>query len=386
MHSIDQENITNKKVLLRVDYNVSLLPNHHIADDLRIRQSLPTIEYLLKKKNAIILISHLGRPHGVEEKYSLEPVLQRLKAYLPDVKIRFARTIKELQDMTSEKPADVTLLENIRFYEGEDRNSTKFAQELAVLGDVYVNDAFGVSHRACATITKLPTLLPSYAGLLLAHEVNTINKIMNKSPKPFVTIQGGAKISDKIKLLSTLIEKSDFLLLGGGIANTFLKALGVEVGNSFYEASELESAHALLRKAEKEHTKILLPIDAITGSLNGEHATLKDIHALTKHDRILDIGPATQAVFAQAILQAKTIIWNGPVGLHEIPAYAKGTDFIFYAITANTEAMSIVGGGDTLAALKNLEHLDKITHLSTGGGALLSFIENGTLPGIDALK
>lgn len=386
MHSLDQENITNKRVLLRVDYNVSLLPNHQIADDLRIRQSLPTIEYLLKKKNAIILISHLGRPHGVQAKYSLEPVLERLKTYLPDAKIRFAKSIEELREMSAQKPADITLLENIRFYDGEDKNSSKFAQELAVLGDIYVNDAFGVSHRECASITKLPTLLPSFAGLLLTHEVSSISRILEKAAKPFVTIQGGAKISDKIKLLSTLIEKSDYLLLGGGIANTFLKALGTEIGNSFHEPSELDSAKALLRKAERERTKVLLPIDVITGSLNGDHETLRDVHALTKHDRILDIGPETQAVFAQAILQARTILWNGPVGLHEIPAYAKGTDFIFYAITANSDAASIVGGGDTLAALKNLDHLEKITHLSTGGGALLSFIENGTLPGIDALK
>lgn len=385
MRFIDQENITHKRILLRVDFNVSLLPDHAIADDLRIRQSLPTIEYLLKKKNALILISHLGQPKGVQEEYSLRPVVKRLSEYLPQAKIRFARSIEELKEISSQKPADITVLENIRFYEGEEKNSTRFAQELAILGDIYVNDAFGVSHRRCASITKLPTLLPSFGGLLLKHEITMINSIVQKGTKPFVTIQGGSKISDKIHLLWTLIEKSDFLLLGGGIANTFLKALGNEIGKSLYESNELDAARSLLKKAAKERTRVLLPIDVVTGALNGEHDEIKDAHSLNRHDRILDIGPATQAIFAQAILQARTIIWNGPVGLHEIPAYAKGTDFIYYSITANEKAASLVGGGDTLTALKNRGHLDKITHLSTGGGALLELIENGTLPGIEAL-
>jgi phosphoglycerate kinase len=388
MKYIDEHPIYDKRILLRVDFNVSLNPRHQIADDVRIRQSLPTIEFLLKHNNRLILISHLGRPHGLDLKLSLEPIKKRLQELLPDKTIYLLRDFSEQEKeiLRNQKANEIILLENIRFFAEEDMNDEKFAKNLAQLADVYVNDAFAVSHRKAASIVAITQFLPSYAGLLLKKEVETLSKAINHPQKPFVVVLGGAKISTKIKLIKKLITLADFLLLGGGLANTFLLALGIEVGRSLTEPQEIDEAKSILKLAGEKQTKILLPEDVIIGDHQGKHTTYKKVQMLTKHDTIFDIGPETMALFGQAILQAKTIIWNGPVGRFETDAYRRGTDFIYYAIAANQSAISIVGGGETLAALSQKEHLEKITHISTGGAAMLEFIENGTLPGIEALK
>ncbi len=388
MKYIDEVDIRNKRILLRVDYNISLNKKHHIINDERIRQSLPTITYLLKRNNTIVLLSHLGRPHLHDASLSLKPVAEDLQKLLPECEVVFVSDLDHL-------PIEITrtgnlnrifLLENIRYYKGEEKNDLDFSKELALYGDVYVNDAFSVSHRASSSVVGLPSLLPSYGGLLMKKELETIEKIIKDPKHPVVAILGGAKISTKLHLLDRLIEISDFVLLGGGLANTFLLALKNEVGRSLVEKNETHQALQLIKHASKKHCRLLLPSDVVVGDKDGRHAVIKPVHMLSRHDTIYDIGPETQAIFAQAILQANTIIWNGPVGLFEEPMYQRGTDFIYYAITANSKATSLLGGGETLAALSGKENLDKITHISTGGGAMLAFIEKGTLPGIDALN
>lgn len=388
MKYIDEYPISEKRILLRVDFNVSLNPKHQIADDARIKQSLPTIEFLLKHNNRLILISHLGRPHGLDLKLSLEPVKNRLQELLPDKIIHLLRDFSEPEReiLRNQKANEIILLENIRFFAEEEKNDENFAKNLAQLADVYVNDAFAVSHRKAASIVAITKFLPSYAGLLMKKEIETLSKVITHPQKPLVVIVGGAKISAKIKLIKKLITLADFILFGGGLANTFLLALGIEVGRSLTEPQEIDEAKSILRLAGEKQTKILLPEDVVIGDQQGKHTTYKKVQMLNKHDTILDIGPETMALFGQAILQAKTIIWNGPVGRFEVDAYRRGTDFIYYAIAANQTAVSIVGGGETLAALSQKEHLEKITHISTGGAAMLEFIENGTLPGIEALK
>jgi len=387
MRYIDDREIKNKRVLLRVDYNVSLDQRHRIGNDERIRQSLPSIRLLIKNHNSLILLSHLGRPHGKDKNLSLEPVAKRLQELLPEIQVIFVPDLESLprENMRNSLLNQLFLLENVRFFPGEDLSSAEFSKQLASYGDVYVNDAFSVSHRTCASITEMPKLLPSYGGLLMKKEIENLEPLLKNPKHPFVAILGGAKISTKIKLLYKLIDTADFLLLGGGMANTFLLALGDELGRSLVEKDEVSEARKLLGFAASKKTKLLLPTDVILGDKNGKNAKLALIQDVSKHDIVLDIGPQTQAVFAQAILQAKTIIWNGPMGYFENEAYRRGTDFIFYAICANNSAISIVGGGETISAISNKEHLEKITHISTGGGAMLEFIENGTLPGILAL-
>lgn len=386
---IDKAHIKNKRVLLRVDFNVSM-KGDRITDDERIRMSLPTIHKLLRD-NKLIIVSHLGRPNGWDEKFRLKPVFLRLEKLLPNVNITL------VDDFTSDdgrklfleqKNGEILFLENIRFYKGEQNNDPEFAKKLAELADVYVNDAFGVSHRECASITGVPKLLPHYGGLLLEREVETISHAMRHPKHPFAAILGGAKISTKLKLLFKLTEIADFLILGGGIANTMLLALGYPVGKSLVEKDCLDDVKKIVRHAKEHKTKILLPKDVVVGDREDtkEAGRVKNIADVLPHDEILDIGPEAQADYAKAILKSKTLIWNGPVGVVENPEYARGTDFLYYTISQNPKMLSIVGGGDTLAAISKKEYLNTISHISTGGGAMLEFIENGTLPGIEALK
>ncbi len=388
MKYIDESEIRNKRVLLRVDYNVSLNKKHQIINDERIKQSLPTITYLLKRNNSIILLSHLGRPHMHDPSLSLKPVAGDLQKLLPECKVVFVPDLEHLPiEITRTGDLNrISLLENIRYYKGEEKNDLDFTKKLALYGDVFVNDAFSVSHRVSSSVVGLPSLLPSYGGLLMKKEVETIEKIIKDPKHPVVSILGGAKISTKLHLIDRLIEISDFILFGGGLANTFLFALKNEVGRSLIEKNELNQIIKLIAHAGKKHCRLLLPSDVVVGDRDGRNAVIKPVHMLSSHDTIYDIGPETQAIFAQAILQAKTIIWNGPVGLFEETIYQRGTDFIYYAITANKDATSLIGGGETLAALTHKENLDSITHISTGGGAMLAYIEKGTLPGIDALN
>jgi phosphoglycerate kinase len=387
---IDEVNLTNKRILLRVDYNVSMSDDHlSISDDARITQSLPTIKQLLPN-NKLIIVSHLDRPKGRDPKLSLKIVVDRIKEYLPDTKITliddFLTTDKAV--FTAQQNGEILVLENIRYYPEESKDDPKFSKALADLGDVYVNDAFAVSHRAAASVVGVPALLPAYGGLLLKKEVETIGKAIKNPKKPLVTIIGGAKISTKITLIGKLIEIADYVLLGGGLANAFFKAQGYSIGKSICEYEMVEKARQLLFLAAQKNTAIVLPTDVLVGDPKDKEkgGQVQKLDGIPEDMSILDIGPETKAKFGTIIAKAKTIIWNGPVGLFENPHYRQGTDFIYYAITENPDAVSIVGGGDTLAAISKKEYLDKITHISTGGGAMLEFIELGTLPGIEALK
>ena len=388
---IDEVEIKNKTVLLRVDYNISLNKDLTIADDVRIKQSLPTINYLLGKNNRLILISHLDRPKEKDLRFSLKPVVKHLQNLLPGFKVQLVddfleeKNQKIFQEQTTK---EILVLENIRFYPGEKQGDEKFAEKLALFGDVFVNDAFAVCHRTDASVVAITNFLTSYGGLLLKKEITTISKTIKNPKKPVVATIGGAKISTKLPLLYRLIEIADYLLIGGGLANTFFCAQGLEIGQSFCEYEQIAASRKLLFYAAQKKTAVVLPSDVIVGnSTNTKNGgVVKKIDEIPKGAVILDIGPQTQAQFGSIITKAKTIIWNGPVGYFENSAFRRGTDFIYYAITQNQQALSIVGGGDTLAAISKKEYLDKITHISTGGGAMLEFIEKGTLPGIEALK
>ncbi len=389
---IDEYEIASKKVLLRVDFNVTLTPDFKIADDFRIRQSLPTLRYLLDRGNTIILVSHLDRPERRDKKYSLAPVVERLQSFLPEVEVVLVDDFVKTPDKIRKRKRPVIyVLENIRFYKGEKTNDPKFSKKLANLADIYVNDAFGVSHRINASTVGVTEHLPSFGGLLLKKEIEMIKRYVLESPQhPFTAIIGGAKISTKISLIDRLLELADYLLIGGGLANTFLSAQGFYIGKSFCEYERVEIARKLLFKAAQTQTAIVLPEDVVLGhqdnSENGGKVFKVSEIPEDENLSILDIGPETKARFGAIILRSKTIVWNGPVGYIENPIFRQGTDFIYYSITQNKDAVSIVGGGDTLAAISKKEYLDKITHISTGGGAMLEFIEKGTLPAIQALE
>lgn len=380
---IDEVEIKDKTVLLRVDFNVSLNRDFTIADDVRIRQSLPTIKYLLEKNNRLVIISHLGRPKSVDSKYSLNIVVKKLREYLPGISIMLAQDIETVKKI----PGKIVVLENIRFFPKEKDYSNIFAKALASLADVYVNDAFGVSHRADTSIVGPPKFIPSYGGLLLKKEILMISTVSNNPKKPVVAIIGGAKVSTKIDLINKLIKIVDYLIIGGGLANTFVCAQGYEVGTSFCEYEAVQQARKILALAKNNRAYLVLPVDAIVADNKDDkqHSVVK-IKNIPLNQSIFDIGPETKAQIGSILAKAKTIIWNGPVGYFENPAFREGTDFIYYSIAQNRDATTIVGGGDTLAAISKKEYLDKITHISTGGGAMLEFIEKGTLPGIEALK
>lgn len=389
--TIEDLKLEGKKVLIRVDFNVSLTEKLTIADDARIRQSLPTLQFLLKNRNKLILISHLNRPEKRDSKHSLQIVSRHLQKVLPDYSVKLIDDFLSDEGKNAifqQKENEILMLENIRFYPDEKKNGTTFAQKLASLADIYINDAFGVSHRNDASVVGIPHFLPSCAGLLLAKEIEIIGGTLKKPKKPLVVIIGGAKISTKIDLISKLIEIADYLLIGGGLANTFLCAQEYAIGKSFCEYAEVGQAKKLLFLAAQKNTAVILPADVVIGNpKNNENGgEVKKIEEIPSEDSILDIGPETLAKFGSIIAKAKTIIWNGPVGYFENPSFKRGTDFIYYAIAQNADAVSIVGGGDTLAAISKEEYLHKITHISTGGGAMLEFIEKGTLPGIQALQ
>lgn len=386
MKFIDDVSLSGRRVLLRVDFNVSLNPDYSIADDARIQQALPTIKLLLKSHNTIILLSHLGRPEKVDSRFSLQNVHKDLKKYLPEEKIILIEDLSDKQAIAEAK-ADIIMLENIRFHPGEATNNPAFAKYLASLADVYVNDAFSVNHRAAASVVGITKFLPSYGGLLLKKEITMLDKVIKSPKKPVVAILGGSKISTKLQLIDKLIEIADSVLIGGGLANNFLLAKGLPIGKSIVERSELLHTKHLIAHAKKHKTKLLLPVDVtVAGKNDAKTGTIKAVTEVSARDGIFDIGPHTQAEFGTEIAKARTILWNGPVGYFENPAFRRGTDFLYYAIAENRQATSIVGGGETLAALSQKEHIEAITHISTGGGAMLEYIEHGTLPGIQALE
>lgn len=379
---IDGANINNQKVLLRVDYNVSFNADHTIADDLKIRQTLPTLNHLLKDNNKIIIISHLGNPTDHDPEFSLRPIADRLKTYFPNYEITFVNDLDPNNEIIKKQtPNQIILLENIRYNSGEKNNDLTYAQKLSKLADIYVNDAFAVCHRNDASVMTLPKLLPHYGGLSLKKEIESITQLITNPKKPFVAIVGGAKMLTKIHVLKKLIGLADYLLVGGGIGNSFLAAAGFEVGKSIYEEHEKDYIKSLTVLSQQKNTQIIIPSDAIT-----EQEISKKVNEIGKDDAIKDIGPETQENFVKIIASAKTIIWNGPMGAFEDPSFKKGTQSIFDAIVANHQAISLIGGGDTITAICKNDQCSLVTHISTGGGAMLKFIENGTLPGIEALK
>ncbi len=383
MKTIDDVDLQGKIILLRVDYNVSFADDGTIAQDMRITQSLPTIKLLLKNNNRLVLISHLGKPKGRDETLSLKPVCKRLQTYLPDFIVALVEDVYSFKKADIEKAKQtVFVLENIRFFAGEKKNDPAFAKELASLADIYVNDAFSVSHRKDASVVGVSALLPSYAGLLLKKEVTVIEDIVKNPDHPYIAIIGGAKISTKLALIDKLATITDHVLLGGGLANTVLKAKGYEIGKSLWENDEVETEVEKLLMHQKN--TIVLPVDVVVADKDSG-ITTKPVNGLSPDDAIFDIGIDTRKHFQALISQAKTIVWNGPLGYFEKPEYKKGTDSIYEAIVANTHAASLLGGGDTITAIAGKPHHDRITHISTGGGAMLEFIEKGTLPGIEAL-
>ncbi len=385
--------VAGKRVLVRVDFNVPLDEQQHITDDTRIVAALPTIRYLLDHGAAVILMSHLGRPDGkVMEKLRLAPVAQRLSELLgrpvqmatncigPEVEAQ-ARALQ---------PGQVLLLENLRFHKQEEKNDPDFARQLASLGEIYVNDAFGTAHRAHASTEGVTHYLPGVAGFLMEKEINFLGSALQDPKRPFAAIVGGAKVSDKIVVLERLIGMVDALLIGGGMANTFLKAEGYEIGDSLFEQGKVDAARDLIVKARQHGITFLLPEDVVVADRLAADATHKVVgcEQVQPGWRILDIGPATVEAFRDALAQAQTIVWNGTLGVAEMPAFARGTDAIIGILAERTAAgaTTIIGGGDSAAAVEHVGAAEKMTHVSTGGGASLEFLEGRVLPGVAALQ
>lgn len=383
MQYIDEVEIKHKRVLVRVDFDVAFNPDRTIADDIRIRENIPTLQYLLKNNNKIICIAKLNRPKMRDPQHSLKPVVERLKTYLPTVKITLIDDfLIEKQPFTEQKEGEILVLENIRFYPEEKKNDPEFAKKLAGIADIYINDGFAVSHRSEASVVGITSFLPSYGGFSLKKEISMLTKSIQNPQKPYIVILSGAKISTKIGVLDKFITIADTILLGGGIANTLFLAQGKQVGQSLVETEALDLAKDILGKAQQSKASLVLPTDAAIQT--GE---IKNIEQIGPDDKILDIGPASQKQFAEIISTAKTIIWNGPVGMFEDPKFRSGTDAIYDAVVANHNAVSILGGGDTLSAIADKPGKENISHISTAGGAMLEFIENnGHLPGLDALN
>jgi phosphoglycerate kinase len=377
--------VQGKRVLVRVDFNVPM-QDGQITDDRRIRESLPTILYLLERGAKVILMSHLGRPKGKPDpQYSLRPVAERLSELL-------GRPVRFLEDCVGEAveqavqamaPGEVVLLENLRFHPEEEANDDGFARALARLGDLYVNDAFGSAHRAHASTEGVAHYLPAVAGFLMEKELRYLGSVLTQPERPFVAILGGAKVHDKIGVIQNLLPKVDRLLIGGGMAFTFLKAQGYEIGRSLLDSDSLEFARRVLQEAGQ---KIVLPVDVVVApSPEAEtQAQVVPVDQIPPDQMGLDIGPQTVARFREIVRLARTIVWNGPLGLFERAAFAEGTRGVLQAV-AESGATSILGGGDTAAAAEQLGFADRITHISTGGGAALEFLEGRTLPGVAVL-
>lgn len=380
--------VKGKKVLVRVDFNVPL-EGGQVRDDTRMKKALPTIKTLLEKGAAVILVTHLGRPKGkVVPDMSVWPLVSHLGNML-GTKVLWAADCggDESRKLAAEiKPGQVALLENVRFYPGEEKNDPEYAKNLASLADLYVNDAFGTAHRAHASTEGVAHYLPAVAGLLLEKEVSALAGALHNAEHPFVSILGGAKVSDKISVMANLLNKVDTLLIGGGMANTFLKAQGLQTGKSLVEADKLDLAGEILKKAADTGAKIMLPQDVVVADRFAADAQAKVVPAaeIPEDWMVLDIGPATVRAYAKEIMQAKTVVWNGPLGVYEFDKFAVGTNEIA-RVMAETQAKTIIGGGDVVAAIEKTGVAAKISHVSTGGGASLAFLEGKILPGIAAL-
>ena len=397
MSKFSQHDFKNEKALVRVDFNVPLDEHYHITDDTRMRAAIPTIQKILNDGGSVILMSHLGRPKtGPEEKFSLKHLVPHLQELLGNTTVLFATdSIGADADQKAKelKPGQVLLLENLRFQKEEEKGNEEFAKKLASLGDVYVNDAFGTAHRAhasTAVIAQFFTPDKRMFGLLMNAEVSNAEKVLNSSEKPFTAILGGAKVSDKIEIIENLLKKANNIIIGGGMAYTFLKAQGKEIGNSLCEEDKIDMANDILSKAKAQNVQFLLPLDSVVADKFSEDADTK----IVSNDHIekgwmgLDIGPESINLFSKTILESKTILWNGPMGVFEMKKFQQGTKAIAEAIAKATAngAYSLVGGGDSVAAVNEFGLSEKVSYVSTGGGALLEYFEGKELPGIKAIS
>ncbi|NML35595.1 phosphoglycerate kinase [Chitinophaga sp. G-6-1-13] len=396
MSKFSDYNFNGRKALVRVDFNVPLNDKFEITDDTRMRAAVPTIKKILKDGGAVILMSHLGRPKdGPTDKYSLKHLVYHLIKLLGGVTVKFAADCvgpvaeKAAVDL---KMGEVLLLENLRFHKAEEKGDASFAEQLAKLGNVYVNDAFGTAHRAHASTAVIAQFFAKpnrMFGLLMEAEVTNAEKVLNNATAPFTAILGGAKVSDKILIIETLMDRANNIIIGGGMAYTFLKAQGKEIGNSLCENDKLDLANELLEKAHTKNVKLILPVDSVAADKFAADAATQ----VVSNDNIpagwmgLDIGPASVALFNETIQASKTILWNGPMGVFEMEAFQKGTKGVADAIVTSTAngAFSLVGGGDSVAAVNQFGLADKVSYVSTGGGAMLEFFEGKTLPGIAAI-
>jgi len=397
MSKFSEHNFSGEKALIRVDFNVPLNANFEITDDNRIRAAVPTIKKILSDGGSVILMSHLGRPkEGPTDKYSLKHLIAHLSELLSGAQVEFANDCigeEAIQKAAALQPGQVLLLENLRFYKQEEKGDEAFAEKLSKLGDVYVNDAFGTAHRAHASTAIIAKFFPGdkrLFGLLMEGEVSSAEKVLHNSEKPFTAILGGAKVSDKILIIENLLERANNIIIGGGMAYTFLKAQGKEIGSSLCEEDKLVLANELLEKAKAKGVGFYLPKDSIVADKFDANANTK----LSSNDNIekgwmgLDIGDEAIKDFGQVILESKTILWNGPMGVFEMEKFKKGTksiaDFVVEATTRG--AFSLVGGGDSVAAVNQFGLADKVSYVSTGGGAMLEYFEGKELPGIAAIK
>ena len=391
--SVEDIDVSGKKVIVRCDFNVPQDDNGSITDDKRIRASLETINYLLSHNAAVILCSHLGRPKGeVNMKYSLAPVAKRLSELLGQ-EVKLAKDVvgEDAKKLASEvQPGHAVLLENVRFEKGETKNDAALAKAMADMAEIYVNDAFGTAHRAHASTAGIADYLPAVCGFLIKKEISIMGKALSDPARPFVAILGGAKVSDKLAVIENLIEKCDTIIIGGGMAYTFLAAKGYGIGKSLFDAEKVDYCKDMMAKAEAKGVKLLLPVDTVVAASfpNPINAAIDvktvSVDAIPADMEGMDIGEKTRELFADAVKSAKTVVWNGPMGVFENPTLAKGTIAMAQAL-ADSSATTIVGGGDSAAACEQLGFADKITHISTGGGASLEFLEGKELPGIACL-
>lgn len=389
--SIDDIDAKGKKVLVRVDFNVPI-KDGAVTDDTRIQRALPTINKLVEQGAKVIIASHLGRPSGTgyEEAFSLAPAAKRLSE-LVDANVSLASDIsgdsaRKLIDNMND--GDIVVLENVRFDSREKKNDPEFARQLADLADIYVNDAFGTAHRAHASTAGVADYLPAYAGYLMQNEVNTLSSMMDDPKRPFVAILGGSKVSDKIKIIDSLLDKADTLIIGGAMCFTFLLAEGYDVGKSLTEPDWVDRAFEMIEKAKKNGVKLLLPVDVVVAKEISEDAKTEIVSVKNIPDDMmgLDIGPETDAIYANAISKAACVFWNGPMGVFEMAPFAEGTKAIADAVAANVDADTVIGGGDSVAAVNKFGVADKMTFISTGGGASMELVQGEALPGVEALK
>lgn len=395
MKTVDNYNFKNQKTLIRVDFNVPLDATYTVTDDTRIRAALPTINKVLADGGSVILMSHLGRPKdGASEKYSLKHILPLLRKLL-DKPVEFATDCigtPAIDAATHLKPGSVLLLENLRFHKEEEKGDEQFAKQLAELGTFYVNDAFGTAHRAHASTAIIANYFPTNKcfGYVMSGELSNIDKVLNNAEKPFTAIMGGAKVSDKILILEQLLDKADNIIIGGGMAFTFIKAQGGNVGKSLVEEDKLDIARTILKTAETKGVHIYIPVDAIIADQFANDANKKEMAIDTIPDGWmgLDIGRKTEKTYADVIAISKTILWNGPMGVFEMSSFEHGTKAVAEAIVAATKkgAYSLIGGGDSVAAINKYNYTKDVSYVSTGGGALLEYIESGSLPGVDAVN